>query len=169
LTIGFTILFLTAFVVTNFALYFARMDLKPSSVIAYYNGSEQDFRPVRSYQSMLEVTHGHLAMMSLVFLLLTHLFIFTPFPKSTKISLIVGTFLSGLLDEGSGWLVRFVHPEFAWLKVGAFLVLQASLIILLITLATFLVSVWRGLPGSDPDTLPSETEQELSEEGGQSR
>jgi uncharacterized membrane protein len=153
LTIGFTILFLTGLVVSNFGFYFAKMNLNPSSVVAYYNGSEQEFRNARSYQSMLEVTHGHLAMMALVFLLLTHLFVFTPFSKSTKVSLIVVTFLSGLSDEGSGWLVRFVHPSFAWLKVISFLLLQASLIILLVTLSMFLVNASRETPEANTDKL----------------
>jgi len=32
-----------------------------------------------------------------------------------------------LVDEGAGWLVRFVSPDFAILKVGGFVALQASL------------------------------------------
>ncbi|MEX2090181.1 MAG: hypothetical protein WEB62_10435, partial [Bacteroidota bacterium] len=78
LTLGLMLLFMIGFVATNFALYFAKMDLTPSSVVAYYNGSEEEFRPARTYQSMLEVTHMHLPMMALVILLLTHLIIFAP-------------------------------------------------------------------------------------------
>lgn len=144
LTLGLTLLFLTAFVVTNFALYFGKMNLNPSSVASYYRGSVGDFHPARSYQSMLEVSHGHLAMMALVFLLLTHLSVFTPFSKRTKVLLIIATFLSGLLDEGAGWLVRFVDPAFAWVKVAAFLTLQGSLVTLLFILGLFLLRWARG-------------------------
>ena len=53
LTLGLTLLFLVGFWITNFAVYFSRMGLWPSSVVAYYNGSEADFRPPRSAESML--------------------------------------------------------------------------------------------------------------------
>jgi hypothetical protein len=139
LALWFTLLFLTGFVVTNFLLYFAKMDLTPGSVIMYYNGSEENFRPPRSYQSMLEVTHGHLAMMAIVILMLTHLLIFAPFSKIKKITFISVAFLSGFLDEISSWLVRFVHQDFAWLKIISFVTLQASLIFLLISLTIFLI------------------------------
>lgn len=142
LTLGLTLVFLVGFTVTNFALYFAKMDLTPGSVVSYYNGSEENFQPARTYQSMLEVTHGHLAMMAVVLLMLTHLVIFTPFSMPTKISLISVTFLSGLLDEASGWLVRFVNPGFAWLKVISFVGLQVSLIVLLFSLGLYLWRAW---------------------------
>lgn len=138
LTLWFTLFFLTGFVVTNFLLYFAKMDLTPSSVVMYYNGSEENFRPARTYQSMLEVTHGHMIMMGVVLLLLTHLMIFAPFSKAKKITFISTAFLSGFFNEASGWLVRFVHPDFAWLKVISFITLQASLLFLLLTLGIFL-------------------------------
>jgi hypothetical protein len=41
--------------------------------------------------------------------------------------LIALPFAAALLDEGSGWLVRFVDPVFAWTKVLGFVSLQASL------------------------------------------
>lgn len=134
LTLGLTLLFMAGFVVTNFALYFSKMDLSPASVVSYYNGSEEDFRPARTYQSMVEVTHMHLPMMALVVLLLTHLVIFAPFSGAGKIAFITTTFLSALFSEGAGWLVRYVHPGFAWLKIVSFLTLQSSLVFLLMSL-----------------------------------
>jgi hypothetical protein len=66
LTLYFTLFFLFGFWVTNFAMYFAKMNLTPQSVVDYYLGSEAEFRMPRTYQSMLEVTrasaddgHGH--------------------------------------------------------------------------------------------------------------
>jgi hypothetical protein len=130
MTLWLTTVFLAGFVVTNFMLYFAKMDLTPSSVISYYNGSEEEFRPARSYQSMLEVTHGHLPMMALVLLLLTHLVIFAPYSRGGKTVFILTAFLSGL--------VRFAHTDFAYLKIFSFCVLQASLLFLLTSLTIFL-------------------------------
>jgi hypothetical protein len=164
LTLGLTMILLLGFTVTNFSLYFARMDLTPSSVVSYYNGNEEQFQPARSYQSMLEVTHGHLAMMALVMLVLTHLVVFAPFRRNQKIAIIVTAFLSALLSEGAGWLVRFVHPGFAILKVTAFLGLQGSLIFLLGALGIFLWSGRQKQHGLQEVILGGETEEELAEE-----
>ena len=43
--------------VTNHLLYFAKMTLAPSSVVAYYLGDEATYQPARTYQGLLEVTH----------------------------------------------------------------------------------------------------------------
>lgn len=139
-TLAFASIFVAGLWLTNFAMYFTRMGLEPSSVTAYYRGSEEDFKPPRSAASMLETTHSHLAMMGLVVLLLTHLVIFAPYEDRTKRLVIAAGFSSALLDEGSGWLVRFVHPSFAWLKIAAFLAFQGVLAFLLATLGAFLWS-----------------------------
>ena len=116
------------------------MDLTPASVAAYYNGSEADFTPPRTYGSMLEVTHTHLPVMALVALLLTHLFIFTKLSKEIKISAIIVFFASAFLGEMSSWLVRFVHPGFAWLKIAAFIALQVSMLFVIYALLKLLFS-----------------------------
>ena len=149
-TLALTGVFLTLFVATNFLLFFDRMDLTPSSVVGYYRGSEEDFRPARTYGSMLEVSHGHMAMMALVLLVLTHLVIFAPFPPRWKKAFISIPFLAALINEGAGWLTRFVDPGFAWLKIAGFLTLQASLAGLLLTLAVFLAR---------PSLKPASTDQ----------
>jgi hypothetical protein len=138
LTLYFTALFLLGLWITNFAMYFNRMGLTPDSVVAYYLGSEANFTRARTFGSMLEVTHVHLPIMGIVILMLTHLLIFAPFADRTKYTFIAGAFLSALINEGAGWLVRFVHPGFAPLKIVAFLSFQGILFFLLLTLAVFL-------------------------------
>ena len=140
LTLGLSIALLSLFWLTNFAIFVSRLGFTPASVASYYLGSEADFRPPRTAGAMLEVTHAHLPVMALVMLLLTHLLIFAPYSKRTRVILIVTAFLSAALDEGAGWLVRFVHPEFAVLKLAAFVSLQGILAFLLIGLALFLRS-----------------------------
>jgi len=163
LTLGLTLVFLVLFVGSGFTLYFSKMSLDPSSVVDYYNGSEADFRPARSFGSMMEVTHAHLAMMALVLLMLTHLFIFAPFSRRAKVISISMAFLFGLLDESGGWLVRFVDPLFAPLKVIGFVGLQGTLLFLLGTLGVFIV---RSAPRPSPSsiTLPSETVEDVESE-----
>lgn len=141
LTIGLTLVLLLGFWLTNFALYASKMGLHPSSVVTYYHGSEESFLPPRTAGSMVEVTHAHLAMMAVVLLLLTHLVIFAPFRKGAKVLLIWGTFAAALASEAGGWLVRFVSPQLALVKIGGFLALQAFLGVLLFTVARV---VWRG-------------------------
>ncbi len=139
-TLGLTCLLLAGFWVTNLALFLSRLGLTPASIASYYLGSEAEFRPPRTAGAMLEVTHMHLPMMALVMLLLTHLLIFAPYARGSKLALIGTAFASALLEEGSGWLVRFVDPRFAWLKLASFLALQGILAFLLVGLLLFLRS-----------------------------
>ena len=139
LTLWGTFVFLTGLWVSNFGMYFSRMGLAPSSVVAYYRGSDETFQPARTFGSMVEASHGHFAMMAMVLLVLTHLCVFVPGPRRLKAAFVIGTFASTFLSEATGWLVRFVHPGFAVLKPAAFLVSQAFLFLMLGLLAVFLV------------------------------
>ena len=127
---------------TNALLYFKKMSLTPSSVVDYYLGNEERFLQPRSYQGLLEVSHFHLFAMGMLLLVLTHLMLFVPIANRWKAWLIALPFFAALLDEGAGWLVRFVHPAFAWAKIAGFLLLQTSLATLII------VSLWAVFSGS---------------------
>jgi hypothetical protein len=125
--------------VSNGMMYFHHMDLTPNSVVAYYLGSEEQFTQPRSYQGMLEVSHFHLFSMGMLVLTLTHLMLMTEFPVRLKIWLSGLTYAAALADEAGGWLVRFVHPLFAYFKIAAFVVLELSLAALLVIVITALV------------------------------
>lgn len=127
---------------TNALLYFQKMDLSYVSVTEYYLGSEERFLQPRSYQGMLEVSHFHLFAMGLLLLTLTHLMLFVPISPNLKAWLIIIPFFSALTNEGSGWLVRFVHPGFAYLKIAGFLALEISLAVLIV------ISLWSIFRGS---------------------
>ena len=116
--------------VTNALLYFSKMSLTPASVVSYYLGSAEQFTEPRSFAGMLEIPHFHLFAMGMLLLVLTHLVLFTPISNRAKAWLIVAPFAAALLDEGSGWLVRFVSPVFALAKIAGFLALQTSLAVL---------------------------------------
>jgi hypothetical protein len=78
----------------------------------------------RSFSGLLEVTHFHLFAMGLFFVVFCHLLLFTPLRPALKTAL---TWLLGgaiLGDLSSGYLVRFLAAEWAWLKLGAFWLLQ---------------------------------------------
>ena len=144
---------------TNALLYFNKMSLGYDSVVAYYLGSPERFLSPRSYLGMLEISHFHLFAMGMLLLVLTHLMLFVPLGNRLKAWLIAVPFLAGFLDEGAGWLVRFAHPGFAYLKIAGFLLLQTSLAMLIG------ISLWAVFSGSqdnfdedefdpDPDDEP---------------
>ena len=146
LTLAGALVLLAGFWVTTALMYFRNMTLDPASVVAYYRGDEARFLEPRTYGSMLEVTHTHLPMMALVLLLLTHLAIFLPWSQGRRAALIVAAFVFALGGEGAGWLVRFVSPAWAPLKVACFLGLEATLGGLLLGLAAYLAAANR--PGA---------------------
>lgn len=125
--------------ISNGLMYFHKMDLTPGSVVSYYLGSEEDFTQPKSYQSMLEVSHYHVFSMGLLVLTLTHLMIMTNLSVLVKVCLSGLVYLSAIADEAAGWLVRFVHPDFAYFKIASFLVLEISLVtlIILVTISLF--------------------------------
>lgn len=125
--------------VSNGMMYFHHMSLTPSSVIAYYLGSEEQFTTPRSYQGMLEVSHFHLFSMGMLIVTLTHLMLMTDFSIRLKIWISGLTYISALADEAAGWLVRFAHPLFAYFKIAAFLMLELSLLALLVAVIISLV------------------------------
>ncbi len=125
--------------VSNGLMYFHKMNLSAESVLAYYLGSEQDFTQPKSYQSLLEVTHFHLFAMGMLVLTLTHLMLMTHLPTLMKIWISAIVYASAIADEIAGWLVRFVHPHFAYFKIGAFLMLEISLAALIIVVIISLI------------------------------
>jgi hypothetical protein len=138
MTLAWTLVFAAGLWATNAAMYFQRMSLSPKSVEAYYLGSAEEYSQPRSAASLLEVSHAHLATMGVMILLLTHLALFAPWEDRTKKWVIGLGFGSSFVGEGSGWLVRFVSPSFAILKVACFVTFQAVLALLIGVLAAFL-------------------------------
>ncbi len=140
---------------TNILLFFNKMSLSYTSVVEYYLGSEERYLSPRSYQGLLEVSHFHLFAMGMLLLVLTHLVLFIPLKNHIKAWLVAVPFLSGVLNEGASWLVRFVHPGFAYLKITGFLLLQTSLLVLV------LLALWAVFVGSQRNYEGGEAEPPL--------
>ena len=141
---------------SNFGMYFSKMTLSPASVVEYYLGNEDKFLQPRTVQGMLEVLHFHSFAMGILLLTLTHLLLFVPISMRVKAWGICTAFVSGIGDELSGWAVRFVHPGFAWAKVGFFVLLQAVLLWLMVLVARALLfeqpsAYTSSEPGADDD------------------
>jgi hypothetical protein len=155
LILGLFLVYMLLFWVTNWVLWFTKFSFDPAAIAAYYRGDPgSDFgAPPRPVEAMAESSHMHLFAMGMLLLTLTHLVIFLPLPMRVKGTLVVGTFLSALLEQGAGWLIRFGGPGFAWLKIGAFVALQ---VVLLGLVAALLVGVLRPMPNgaAEPGTPP---------------
>jgi hypothetical protein len=132
----FFLVFVLLFWGTNWLLYFRSMTLEPASVVAHYLGdpSEEFGRPPRPLGALAETAHFHVFAMGVLVMTLTHLLLFLPVAPRTKATLVCIAFGSALADEAGGWLVRLVHPAFAWMKIVGFLLLQASLLGLIVAL-----------------------------------
>ena len=143
---------------TNALLYFQKMGLSPASVVEYYLGNEERFLSPRSYQGLLEVSHFHLFAMGMLLLVLTHLMLFVPVSVRAKVLLIVVPFAAAAADEASGWLVRFVHPGFAVVKVASFLLLQGSLGLLIV------LSLWAVFAGTSESYAGLGDDDDLEDE-----
>src|SRR5262245_37892277 len=134
------------------------MSLTRASVVEYYLGSEARFLPPRSYEGLLEVSHFHLFAMGMLLLVLTHLALFVPVSPRAKAGLVVVPFFAAFLDEGAGWLVRYVSPHFAALKIAGFLLLQTSLA------ALVAVALWAVFSGRQGDTYAGADDWDEDEE-----
>jgi len=137
----FTLFYVLLLWVTNILIYAQKIGMDYTSVVQYYLGSEEDFRNPVSYLGLLEITHIHLFLFAMALLLVNHLTAFLPLPQVAKLSMILISFTSGLLDIGSGWLIRFVSPAFAYLKIASFIIFQISLL-LLIMASFFALSIY---------------------------
>jgi len=106
---------------TTWAFQFQRIGLSYERIVAYYLGGEiqgQMFFP-KNLNALLEETHFHTFMMSVVFLILSHLFLATSLGRKTKLFFILTTFFSHVFDTGSVWLIRIQSPVFTYLLMAS--------------------------------------------------
>ena len=146
--LSFTLLYFVFLSVTNILLYVGNIGFTYSSVVDYYLGSEETFKNPASYRGLLEASHFHLLGMAIGLLLVNHLTAFTGLPQGLKFFLVLGSFISGLLDIASGWLIRFSSPHFAYLKIASFSAFQLTFLFLL-AVSFFSLRVYNKRPPED--------------------
>lgn len=137
LVIVLTLLFFFFLWVTNLLLYF-EIGFSYDSVVEYYRGNEETFRPSKSYLGLLQESHFHFFSMAIILVTLNHLILFARFGNSWKLVLILGSFISAFGDIAGGWLTLYVSPHFAYVKIASVIVLQVSLAFLLVIVTWFL-------------------------------
>lgn len=119
---------------TGILMFREKLGFAYTSVVRYYLGDPELFMNPRSFAGLLEVTHFHLFAMGLFFVVFTHLLLYPPFRPGLKRVLTWLLALAILGDIAAGWLVRYVAAPFAWLKLGAFWLLQGVSLLLLLGL-----------------------------------
>jgi hypothetical protein len=142
LVIAWFLLFVFLLWCTNALIFFDSMGFSVEAVLQHYLGKTDAWggEPVaRSYKVFLAITHGHLMMVSLLLLTLTHLVLFAEISSRLKAYLVSISFASALLNEASGWLIVYVSEVFAYLKIAMFTVFQASVLIMLALLTSSLL------------------------------
>jgi hypothetical protein len=111
------LVFILGGLATTWAFQFQRIGFSYERIVAYYLGGEiqgQMFFP-KNLNALLEETHFHTFMMSVVFLILSHLFLATSVTRATKLFFILTTFFSHAADIGSTWLIPTQSSSFAYL------------------------------------------------------
>ena len=157
LVLWWSLLFVALLWTTNALLYFGKMGLTPTAVTAYYRGDEARFLTPRSYQGLLEISHFHLFAMGILVLTMGHLLLFVPIASTWKGWIVSLAFGAALADEGAGWLVRFVSPAFAYLKVAAFLGLQT---VLAFMIGAVLWAIYTAQPNDYRSSAPDDDNDE---------
>jgi len=137
LIIVFTLIFFFFLWLTNILLYL-KIGLTYDSIVEYYRGSAESFKQPKSYLGLLEEAHFHFFSMAIILVTLNHLILFSKINNIWKLIVIMASFISAFGDIAGGWLVRYVSPSFAYLKLGSVIVLQISLALLLIFVLIFL-------------------------------
>ena len=99
-------------------------DLKPSTIVEHYNGSDPnnenavELKFEKSVKDLLMTTHNHLLGLSSIFFITGLLFYYTTAVKPAfKFFLMIEPFLSLLLTFGGIWIVRFLWEPFVFLVI----------------------------------------------------
>lgn len=102
---------------------FHRIGISYERVVTYYLGGEINGQTffAKNLNALLEETHFHAFTMSVVFLILAHLFLATSLSSGAKLVFILTAFCSQVFDMASSWLTRILSPLFAYVLIASWL------------------------------------------------
>lgn len=151
--------------VTGILMHHQRAGWTPTSIADHYRGRTVDHAslapgdldkalagdpaftdvPAKTWEALLDVAHMHLAWMPLLVFLVAHLFAMSPLGRGRLGGVLgYGTLIAALLDILAPFLVRYHHAAWSWLKLGAFIALEAGmLLMILLTLAAGITALRR--------------------------
>jgi hypothetical protein len=127
---------MVAVVMATGAVLFARkVGFDGGHVRGFYLGSEATFAPPRSLAGLLEVAVPHLLAVPLLLFVTLHLVAFTYGLRRRPFALLAGiTWACAGTGIFAGFVIRFLWPALAPLKVVAFVGLQATMLAWLLLL-----------------------------------
>ena len=120
------------FVLITVLLFASKIGWAPSQISFYYLGNPAKFTRAKTFSGMFEVTYLHFLSMPIYLFSLVHFLFFTRFRWKKTISLLL--FTSAFMNNISGFLVRFLMPEFSYVKLLSFWVLELSLLSMILVL-----------------------------------
>lgn len=122
-------LFLAICAASAAVLFALKLGASPAHVREFYLGSEARFAAPRSLGGLLQVAVPHLVAVPFVIFAASHLvgFARATGPR-TFAALVRLSYGSALLGVAAGLGVRFVSPGLAWVKIGAFIGIEAGLL-----------------------------------------
>jgi len=126
LVVFFFSLLLIGFFFVNLLAFYSKMGFSLGSIKEYFLGNPEKFVKAKTFEGMFKVFYPHLISMAVFFVTVGHFLIIAG--SSLSIPLGVGLFLFSFLDNLSGFLIRFLHPDFALLKLLSFVVLQGIIL-----------------------------------------
>jgi hypothetical protein len=126
LVMFFFSLLLMGFFFTNLLAFYSKMGFSLGSIKEYYLGNPEKFLKPKTFEGMFKVFYPHLISMAVFSVAVGHFLIFAG--SSLSIPLGIGLFLFSFLDNLSGFLIRFLHTDFAILKLLSFVVLQGIIL-----------------------------------------
>jgi len=121
-------------------LFAAKLGLRPERLAAYYRGSEEAFGTPRSLAGLLEVAVPHLVAIPLVLFVTLHLVAIVGLLRRRPFALLAGlSFGCAATGVLAAFGIRWLSPGIAWVKLAAFVGLEASLGVWLLLLAAAFV------------------------------
>jgi hypothetical protein len=104
---------------TNGLFQVTRIGVTLDRIALYYRGGEleQSMTFPKTFAQLLELTHFHMFIMDVIFLILAHLVLATAISPRLKTGLIILACAGSLGDIASYWLIRYVSPAFAALRL----------------------------------------------------
>jgi hypothetical protein len=128
---GFLLLIVPG-LVSQAAFHVGRIGLSPSRIAAYYRGGDDGAVMTfpKTFGQLLEVTHAHAFTMSVVFLILAHLFAASAVGDGTKRAVLAAAFVGLVGDLAAPWLVRYGAAWWAWIALLAWTLESAGMLTL---------------------------------------
>lgn len=138
----FFLAFMAAGYLSNFLLQYQKGRFSYRGIVEYYCGtpdaeaatvegeSELQLHEPMTAHAILLTTHQHLFIMPVIYLILVHMFFMTSLGHGWKAAGMILPFAGLATDLACPWLIRFVSPYFAALKLAAVALMAFTFLLL---------------------------------------